>query len=44
MNSVSRLSAARTSFFTLFGSYSLYLQGISIPLSMPHFPSGAGIG
>ena len=44
MNSESHLSVARTSFFTLFGPYSLHLQGISIPPPMTHFPSGAGLG
>ena len=44
MNSESHLSAARNSFFTLFDPYSLYLQGISIPRPMTHFPSGAGLG
>ena len=40
MNSEKHLNAARTSFFTLFGPYSLYLQGVSIPPPMTHFLQG----
>ena len=44
MNSESHLSAGQTSFFTLFGPYSIYLQGIYIPPLMTYFPSGTGLG
>ena len=44
MSSESHLSAARTSFLTLFGPHSLYLQSISIPPPMTHFASGASLG
>ena len=43
MNSESHLSATGASVFTLFDPYSLYLQLISTPPPMAHFPSGAGL-